>query len=108
MEGLEEGNITAGLGISITAFDTSGNSQGFTVSSFGFAGIVSNTDNLSKLIINTYTYNANTLLEVGSLDLQDSPQVSSVPAPSSFTLASLGAVCLLGCRCWRRCRSAIA
>jgi hypothetical protein len=107
MEALEEGSITAGLPFQITAFDSNGNSQAFDytsgVSGYGFFGIVSDTGNLSKLIINAYTYNADTLLEVGSLDLQDSPPVSSVAAPSSFALASLGVLVLLGCRCWRRC-----
>lgn len=109
MEALEEGGITARIPFQITAFDTAGNSQAFDytsgVSGYGFFGIVSDTGNLSKLVINAYAYNANTLLEVGALDLRDSPPVSSVPAPSGFTLASLSAVILLSCRRWR---SAIA
>lgn len=40
-------------------------------------------------------------------DLSFTP-VSSVPAPSGLTLASIGAVALLGCCCWRRYRPVIA
>jgi hypothetical protein len=110
MEALEEGNIVGNDPFQIQAFDPNGNSQSFTGGVGGpeFVGIVSDTDNLSKLIINAYAYNANTLLEVGPLELQDSPQVSSVPEPSGLTLASLGMLGLLGCCYWRRCRPAIA
>jgi hypothetical protein len=96
----------------VTAEDSNGNFQSFSLSYSGaplsFVGIVSDTGNLSRLEISTYGYQTNVQVDVGPLELLDSPPVSGVPAPSSFTLASLGAVVLLGCRSWRRWRSAIA
>lgn len=108
MKAEEEGNISAPLPFQVTAFDSNGNSQSFLIGIYAseYVGIISDAGDLSKLTVSAYTYNANTLLEVASLDLHDAPQASSVPAPSGLTLAGLGTLGLFGCRCWRRCRPA--
>jgi len=113
MEAWEEsGSFAFGTGFQITAFDSSGFSQSFLIGSSAgnpqYVGIVSNTSNLTQLTISAYSYNAATLVEVGSLDLQDTPLVSSGPAPSGFTLASVGVLGLLGWNCWRHRRPALA
>jgi hypothetical protein len=94
-----------GEGFQITAFDSNGSSQGFLITTNTnnpqFVGIVSATSNLSRLTISAFNFNISTLVEVGSLELQDAP-VSSVPEPSSFTLASVGVLGFLGWGYWRR------
>jgi hypothetical protein len=113
MEAFEEnGSFALGIGFQITAFDSIGNSQSFQVGGNGgspeFVGIVSDTGNLTSLIISAFAFNANTLVEVGSLGLQDTPSLPSVPAPSGFTVASVGVLGLLGWSCWCRRRPALA
>ncbi len=84
MEALTEGNIIGDDPFQITAFDSSGNALGSwqlpATGSGEFVGIVSDTSNISRLNVSAISYNASTLLEVGPLELQDSPSVASVPA----------------------------
>jgi hypothetical protein len=95
----------------LIATDTQGNTQnfdltnnsggGFTFS--GFAGVSSNTANLASLTFEDFGGNiqvAGTGLAIGKAVL-DSPNVSSVPLPSTLTLAGVGIASLLGAS-WRR------
>lgn len=99
-----------GLGFQLAATDSNGNRQFFTIpKGSGFVGIVSDTGNLTSLsLVSNIALASGANLVVGPVELQDSPLVSSAPAPSGLTLTCLGALGLLGCRCWRRCRTAIA
>ncbi len=99
-------------GFFLSAVDSNGNFlQSFTLngSSPPFVGIVSDAGNFSRLVIDFGSgWPYPTQVDVGPLELQDSPLVSGVPAPSGLTLASLGALSLLGCCCWCRYRPRIA
>jgi hypothetical protein len=100
---------------SLIATDTHGNTQTFDLTNnggvftfSGFAGVSSNTANLASLTFEDFGGNilvAGTVLAIGK-EVLDSPNVSSVPMPSTLTLAGVGIASLLGAfRRGRKCVS---